>query len=171
MYYKDFWIVKVKKNGGVIWEKTYGGPYMEKADDIVSLESGGYAIIGDKCDHNHDLTTCGPKAKILVMWIDDDGEFISEELFSNVKFLERMPYFSITTTANGGLAWTAEHKNHGTWIYKWGPNEDTVNVYSDGIGGFEINRTSDDGFIIGTWGGIIIKTDSELYYESEIDDG
>ncbi|MEC7735746.1 MAG: hypothetical protein VX651_00220, partial [Candidatus Neomarinimicrobiota bacterium] len=32
-------------------------------------------------------------------------------------------------------------------------------------GGFEINRTSDDGFIIGTWGGIIIKTDNELFYE------
>ena len=103
--------------------------------------------------------------------IDEDGEYLTENIFSGVKFLERMPYYSITTTASGGLAWTAEHKNHGTWRHKWGPNEDTVNVYSDGIGGFEINRTSDDGFIIGTWGGIIIKTDSELYYESEIDDG
>ena len=79
-----------------------------------------------------------------------------------------MPYFSITTTARGGIAWTAEHKVHGTWIYKWGPNEDTVNVYSDGIGGFEINRTVDEGFIIGTWGGIIIKTDSELNYDENI---
>ncbi len=43
--------------------------------------------------------------------------------------------------------------------------EDTVSIYANGLGGFDINRTSDDGFIIGTWGGTIIKTDSELYYE------
>ena len=171
MYYKDFWIVKVKKNGGLLWEKTYGGPYLEQADDIVSMESGGYAIIGDQCVHESNLNSCGWKTKVVVFQIDEEGEYLTENIFSGVKFLERMPYYSITTTASGGLAWTAEHKNHGTWIHKWGPNEDTVNVYSDGIGGFEINRTSDDGFIIGTWGGIIIKTDSELYYESEIDDG
>ena len=60
MYYKDFWILKLKKNGGVIWEKTYGGPYMEKADDIVTLDDGGYAVIGDKCDHEYNLESCGP---------------------------------------------------------------------------------------------------------------
>ena len=165
MYYKDFWFVKVKKNGGLIWEKTYGGPYMEKADDIVSLEDGGYAIIGDKCDHNYNIGTCGSVAKVLLIQIDDEGNLIEEKTFSGLNFLERMPYFSITTTAHGGLAWTAEHKVHGTWIHKWGPDEDTVNVYANGYGGFEINRTSDDGFIIGTWGGIIIKTDNELFYE------
>ena len=168
MYYKDFWIIKVKKNGGLIWENTYGGPFMEKADDIVSLEDGGYAIIGDKCDHNYNIGTCGSVAKVLLIQIDDDGNLTEEKTFSGLKFLERMPYFSITTTARGGIAWTAEHKVHGTWIYKWGPNEDTVNVYSDGIGGFEINRTVDEGFIIGTWGGIIIKTDSELSYDENI---
>ena len=97
--------------------------------------------------------------------IDDEGNLIEEKTFSGLNFLERMPYFSITTTARGGLAWTAEHKVHGTWIHKWGPDEDTVNVYANGYGGFEINRTSDDGFIIGTWGGIIIKTNNELFYE------
>ena len=28
-----------------------------------------------------------------------------------------------------------------------------------------VANTNDDGFIIGTWGGTIIKTDSELNYE------
>ena len=138
---------------------------MEKADDIVSLDGGGDAIIGDKCDHNYNIGTCGSVAKVLLIQIDDEGNLIEEKTFSGLNFLERMPYFSITTTAHGGLAWTAEHKVHGTWIHKWGPDEDTVNVYANGYGGFEINRTSDDGFIIGTWGGIIIKTDSELFYE------
>ena len=73
------------------------------------------------------------------------------------------------TTANGGIAWTAEHKNHGTWVHKWGPMEDTTTIYTDGYGGFDINKTSDNGFIIGTWGGTIIKTDSEFYYDEIIE--
>jgi len=39
-------------------------------------------------------------------------------------------------------------------------------MYPGGYGGFDINRTSDNGFIIGTWGGNIIKTDDELNYEA-----
>ena len=165
MYYKDFWVVKVKKNGALIWEKTFGGPYMEKADDIVSLEEGGFALIGDKCDHNYDVLSCGSVAKVLYMKIDDDGNLLEENSWPGLNFIERIPYFSITTTSNGGIAWTAEHKNNGTWVHKWGPLEETVNIYANGLGGFDINRTSDDGFIIGTWGGTIIKTDSELNYE------
>ena len=95
---------------------------------------------------------------------------MTESTFSGLKFLERMPYYSITTTAFGGIAWTAEHRNKGTWIHKWGPNEDTVSIFSDGFGGFEINSTHDNGFVIGTWRGELIKTDSELFYEDIIEE-
>ena len=165
MYYKDFWILKLKKNGGLIWEKTYGGPYMEKADDVVALEDGGYAMIGDMCSHNYNISTCGSVAKVLYMRVDEDGEKIEEQSWSGLNFIERIPYFSITTTSSGGIAWTAEHKNNGSWVHKWGPMEETTTIYTNGYGGFDINKTSDDGFIIGTWGGTIIKTDSEFYYD------
>ena len=165
MYYKDFWILKLKKNGGLIWEKTYGGPYMEKADDVVALEDGGYAMVGDMCSHNYNISTCGSVAKVLYMRVDEDGEKIEEKSWSGLKFIERIPYFSITTTSGGGIAWTAEHKNNGSWVHKWGPMEETTTIYTNGYGGFDINKTSDDGFIIGTWGGTIIKTDSEFYYD------
>ena len=168
MYYKDFWILKLKKNGGLIWEKTYGGPYMEKADDVVSLEDGGYAIIGDMCKHNYNISTCGSIAKVLYIKVDEDGEKVEEKSWSGLNFMERIPHFSITTTSSGGIAWTAEHKNKGSWVHKWGPMEDTTTIYTNGNGGFDINKTSDNGFIIGTLGGTIIKTDSELYYEAEI---
>jgi hypothetical protein len=59
----------------------------------------------------------------------------------------------------------AEHKNNGTWIYQADPNADPSYIFTDGFGGFEINHTTDGGFIIGTMGGILIKTDSELFYE------
>ncbi len=164
MYYKDIWIIKTRKNGGVEWEKTHGGPYMEMADDIARIESGGYMLIGNKCDHLYDISSCGQRAKVLVMQIDEEGNNLNQELFSGLNWMERIPYYSITTT-DGGFAWVAEHKNNGTWIYKSIPNEDTTYLFSNGFGGFEINQTTDGGFIIGTLGGILIKTDSELFYE------
>jgi hypothetical protein len=169
MYYKDFWILKLKKNGGLVWEKTYGGPYMEKADDVVALEDGGYAMIGDMCSHNYNISTCSSVAKVLYIRVDEDGEKVEEKSWSGLNFIERIPYFSITTTSSGGIAWTAEHKNKGSWVHKWGPMEDTTTIYTNGYGGFDINKTSDNGFIIGTWGGTIIKTDSELYYDEIIE--
>ena len=72
---------------------------MEKADDIVGMDDGGYAIIGDKCDHNYNIGTCGSVAKVLLIQIDEEGNLIEEKTFSDLNFLERMPYFSITTTA------------------------------------------------------------------------
>ena len=122
-------------------------------------------MIGNQCIHESNLSSCDWKSKLIVFQIDEDGEYLTENIFSGLKFLERMPYYSITTTAFGGLAWTAEHRNQGTWIHKWEPNEDTVSVFSSGFGGFEINKTQDNGFVIGTWKGELIKTDSELFYE------
>ena len=166
MYYKDFWILKLNKNGGIIWEKTYGGAYMEKADDIVVLENGGFGVIGDKCNHGYDIGRCGSKAKVLFMRLNENGDLLEEQEWSGLNFMERLPYFSITTTANEGFAWIAEHKSNGTWVHKFGPNEESVSIYPGGYGGFDINRTSDNGFIIGTWGGNIIKTDDDLNYEA-----
>jgi len=163
MYYKDIWIVKTRKNGGVEWEKTHGGPYMEMADDIARIESGGYMLIGNKCDHLYDISSCGQKAKILVMQIDEEGNNLNQELYSGLNWMERIPYYSITTT-DGGFAWVAEHKNNGTWIYRSTLNEDTTFIFANGDRGIEINQTTDGGFIIGTWD-ILIKTDSELFYE------
>ena len=45
MYYKDVWIVKTRINGGVEWEKTHGGPYMEMANDISpAVVAGGISV-------------------------------------------------------------------------------------------------------------------------------
>ena len=97
------------------------------------------------------------------MQIDEEGNNLNQEVIPGLKWMERIPYYSITTT-NDGYAWAAEHKNNGTWIYQVIPNTDPSYIYTDGFGGFEINHTTDGGFIIGTMDGLIIKTDSELLY-------
>ena len=97
------------------------------------------------------------------MW--DDGLNNENEVFQQGGFSSG---HSITTTNNSGLAWVGEKGNGNTWMYKWGNNEETVSIFDDAFVGLNIERTTDGGFIIGTWGGTLLKTDSEFNYDETL---
>jgi hypothetical protein len=166
-YYKDIYILKTGLNGAIIWEKTYGGDYLEKGADIIQKESGGYVIIGESCEHNYDIYSCDSKAKIIILDIDENGNSINQSLFPGLDFYEAGSYLSVTNTINGGFVFASKPRNGGyTWLYKWGAFDAIIEKKSNdaGFGGVNIERTADDGFIISTSGNFLIKTDSELSY-------
>ena len=166
-YYKDAWILKTGLNGGVIWENTYGGDYLEKGADIVKKETGGYMMVGEKCSHNSDIYSCGSKAKVMILNIDEDGNSMDQTILSGLYFFEGGSPISITNTTEGGFIFVAKPKNGGyTWLYKWGDFEDVIDekVSDAGFGGKNVERTQDNGYIISTLGSVLIKTDSNLSY-------
>tara|TARA_S200000501_G_C20580767_1_gene637154 strand:+ start:536 stop:706 length:171 start_codon:yes stop_codon:yes gene_type:complete len=55
---------------------------MEKADEIVTLDVGKYAVMGDKCDYEFDFESCGPRAKVLFMKLNSNRDLINEQLWS-----------------------------------------------------------------------------------------
>ena len=166
-YYKDIWVVKTGKNGAVIWEKTYGGDYLEKGMDIVRTDSDGYIVVGQKCNHNYNIKSCGPITKVVILKINEDGNELDEKLLSGLYFYEAGTAMSLANTHSGGYVFVTEPRNGGNvWIRKWGGSEETMNIKKNpgGLGGESIMRTNDNGFIISTAGGTIIKTDSNLSY-------
>jgi hypothetical protein len=44
--YKDVYVVKIDKNGKVIWEKSYGAKYDDEGFAITKSPDGGYVIVG-----------------------------------------------------------------------------------------------------------------------------
>jgi len=42
----DVWIVKLNKNGDLLWDKTFGGSENDEAHSIIQTEDGGYAVAG-----------------------------------------------------------------------------------------------------------------------------
>lgn len=164
-YYKDIYILKTGLNGGIIWEKTYGGKYLEKGADIIQNEPEGYVIIGESCEHNYDIYSCDSKSKVMILHIDENGNSLNQNLISGLEFYEAGSYLSITNTINGGFVFVSKPRNGGyTWLYKWGGNDVITEkkLNNAGFGGVNIERTIDDGYIISTSGNILIKTDSEL---------
>jgi len=166
-YYKDVYVLKIGLNGGIIWEKTYGGNYLEKGADIIQKEPEGYVILGESCEHNYDIYSCDSKSKVMILEINENGNSLNQNLISGLEFYEAGSYLSITNTINEGFVFVSKPRNGGsTWVYKWGKNDVIIEkkLNDAGFGGVNIERTIDSGFIISTSGNILIKTDSDLEY-------
>ena len=166
-YYKDIYIVKTNLSGVALWQKTHGGEYLDKGTDIVSKEDGGYVIVGQKCDHGYNISTCDNRAKLIILEIDENGNSTQESILNNLYFFESGSPISVSNTSNGGYVFVSIPKNNGsTWFYKWGQNESSIDLKLDnaGFGGESIEMAKDGGFIIGTSGSTIIKTNQELSF-------
>jgi hypothetical protein len=46
-WYQDIWILKLSSDGGVEWQKTYGGDKSDSASSIQQTDDGGYIIVGE----------------------------------------------------------------------------------------------------------------------------
>jgi chemotaxis methyl-accepting protein methylase len=44
--YKDVYVVKIDKNGKVIWERSYGAKYDDEGFAVTKSPDGGYVIVG-----------------------------------------------------------------------------------------------------------------------------
>jgi uncharacterized delta-60 repeat protein len=44
---RDVWIMKLTSTGNVSWEKTYGGPGLDRAESIQQTQDGGYIVVGE----------------------------------------------------------------------------------------------------------------------------
>ena len=72
----DIWILKLSSNGGVLWQKVYGGPGYEFGR-IQQVSDGGYVIAGATMSSSGNST-----ADILVMKLDQSGNVIWEKIYA-----------------------------------------------------------------------------------------
>ena len=158
-WYDDFWIVKFGVNGAKLWEKTYGGAYYEEAHDIVRIETGGYAIIGEKCPDTP--SHCTNATRVMYLEIDNGGNQVSSNIFNRNGFCSG---HAITTTHDDGIAWVGERGNYNLWMYQWDSNNQPLEVTEQLGPGYGIEKTDDGGYVIST-GSYIIKTDSEFNFD------
>ncbi|HKK77428.1 MAG TPA: T9SS type A sorting domain-containing protein [Saprospiraceae bacterium] len=63
----DVELIKISPQGELIWARTYGGDVSEVANDVVALEDGGFAIVGEN-DAGTDI-----ESDILVVRFDALG--------------------------------------------------------------------------------------------------
>jgi len=52
----DYWVIKMRANGSIAWQRTYGGSYMDVASSIRQLPGGGYIVAGYTMSNNNDVS-------------------------------------------------------------------------------------------------------------------
>ena len=157
------WIMKVNKNGKVLWQKSYGcipkgkkcSHNWEEANDIIKID-GDYAIVGNK--HNY---INNPNRLFWFMKINESGHIIKQFTRSNIYKYDE-PF--IESTSRGGYIWKTWDKKKGTLLYRpSNKNETSLNIYNKNYYLKDKVLTKDGGFIIVNSSGLI-KTDQDLNY-------
>lgn len=83
---KDAWLLKLKGDGSIIWQKSIGGNGTDHGSKIVSLPNGNVAILGYSNSTNLvGTTSLGDKDGWLCI-LDTDGTVISNKLFGGSDF-------------------------------------------------------------------------------------
>lgn len=141
----DAWVIKLDREGDVIWQQSFGGPYRDKITSLAETTDGGFIGGGysdgmgptERLDRNYDF---------WVFKLDSSGELLWQEFFgsSGNELLRSM----IQTTDGGfiatggaqGDAWIIKLDNSGNleWEKTYGSsgNESLSSIIQTADGGF-----------------------------------
>lgn len=72
----DFWIAKLKSNGDLEWEKTYGSTYDEIAYSIQQTSDRGYIVAGE-------IKTSAGDTDFLILKLDENGGLVWKKTYGN----------------------------------------------------------------------------------------
>lgn len=70
----DVWLLKISPSGDFIWGKSYGGSSFDSAEYILSLQDGGYIIIGNSRSVDKDLKTNEGQNDVWLLKINSSGD-------------------------------------------------------------------------------------------------
>lgn len=82
----DFWVVKTNFEGGIIWEKSYGGSEIDEARGVVYSEDGSYVIVGDTRSNDQDISSNNGAADLWMIKIDENGHLLWNRSFGGSSF-------------------------------------------------------------------------------------
>ncbi len=177
----DIWIIKVKKNGDIDWQRTYGGSGDDIANCIKQTPDSGYVIIGSTDSKDGDINNNHRVFDLWVLRLNKDGSIKWENTYGGQS--DDVGQSIALTTDNGfiavGFTYSADDdvtNNHGGrdgWLVKIDSagKMQWQKTYGGGDRDhfFCIDNTLDSGYIIS---GFTLSTDGDLAgIHSPNDDG
>jgi len=70
----DIWIAKLKSNGDLDWEKTYGSSYDEIAYSIQQTSDGGFIVSGE-------IKTSAGDTDFLILKLNNNGDLVWQKIY------------------------------------------------------------------------------------------
>jgi hypothetical protein len=87
----DIFLIKTDANGNIIWAKTYGGTYGDRAYSVQQTSDGGYIVAG------YTASFGAGSSDIFLIKTDADGNIGSCSIVQNVSLTVTTPSLTVTT--------------------------------------------------------------------------
>ncbi len=91
----DFWLVKTDGQGNKVWDKTFGGKYLDRAYSLIQTSDGGYALAG------YTYSKGAGKSDFCLVKTDGQGNKVWDKTFGGK---DSDWAYSLIQTSDGGYA-------------------------------------------------------------------
>jgi hypothetical protein len=81
----DLWMLRLDKNGIILWQKVFGGSKRESGSSIIRTSDGGYAMTGNSYSSDGDVTSSHGSSDLWVVKTDDQGNLLWQKTFGGSK--------------------------------------------------------------------------------------
>jgi hypothetical protein len=157
----DAWVIKVDKNGNLVWQKALGGTSIEIALSIVASPDGGYVVAGYTQSNDGDVSgNHGITADAWIVKLDENGNIIwqktvggSDHDFANSIIATKGGGYIVSgqTSSNNGDV-SGNHGSVDAWLFKLGENGNLLWQKTYGGSNNDYGRSvatgSDDGYVL-----------------------
>jgi hypothetical protein len=157
---QDLWIIKLNPNGGIAWQKIYGGPRDDQAMSIQQTTDNGYIVGGHSASSNGDVSSNNGIFDYWIIKLDIEGNIVwqrsfggkSMEMLASAQQTEDEGYIIAGQSHSNDGDVTGNHGGSDYWAVKLNAEGDLVWQKSLGGSRFDransIQQTSDGGYII-----------------------
>lgn len=70
----DYWILRLNAAGNLIWKRSFGGNYEDKAHSITATTDGGFAVVGSSESQDGDVTGNHGRKDLWLLKINGNGD-------------------------------------------------------------------------------------------------
>lgn len=148
----DMWVLKLRDNGSVQWQKTYGGTDSDFANSVQQTSDGGYVVAGA----TYSFGAGSADSWILKLLANGDVDWEATYGGAGNDFVN-----SVQQTSDGGYIVAGDtdsfYENRSVWVFKLNPVGGTEweGIYEGTSFDFanSVQQTSDGGYIVAgyTW--------------------
>jgi hypothetical protein len=153
----DGWIIKLNKEGDIVWSKNYGTDKYDICTGLLNAPEGGYYGMFESVGQNNDFTLSYGDMDIWVTRMDGAGNFLWKKQFGGS---DRDYGHSWVMSPNGNITIAARSESadidlagtEGTpalWLFQIDPNGNLVwsKTYAGLFDLFSLSSSNDNGFI------------------------
>ncbi|MCB9251498.1 MAG: T9SS type A sorting domain-containing protein [Flavobacteriales bacterium] len=156
----DFWIVKLKKNGSLEWQKTYGGSGHDYPYQIKQTFEGGYILVGHSYSEDGDLDKNKGEYDAWVLKLNETGDLewktslggAMDDILTNIVQTNDSMYIASGLSKSNDGDLSTNKGGEDVWLVKLDRNGTLISSTSFGGTGDEYSNkvleTEDKGFLL-----------------------